>query len=231
MSKFQPYTYLIGWTKHNRWYYGVRTANKTTPHQDLWKVYFTSSRYVKDFRNTYGEPDIIQIRKIFEGASVAMKWESMVLKRLNAKNEEKWINMIDHYPNYESYKRNGNYYCNNGSIERRIPKGLPIPDTFIKGRLPGRVPDPGHNSVTVKDKLGNIFRINKSDPIYISGEVVMINKGKVHDAETRKTFATKNMYECQHCNKLFNAGNIKLHTRSIGKPKTSYYIKKSQRTP
>lgn len=60
---YPPYTYLIGWSEHNLWYYGVRYANSTIPENDLWVKYFSSSKYVKDIRKEFGEPDVIQIRK------------------------------------------------------------------------------------------------------------------------------------------------------------------------
>ena len=47
------YTYLIGWTKYNIQYYGVRYAKGCHP-DDLWKTYFTSSKYVKEFREKNG---------------------------------------------------------------------------------------------------------------------------------------------------------------------------------
>ena len=91
MSIYQPYTYLIGWTHHNKWYYGVRYARNCNS-QDLWKTYFTSSNYVKKFRKEYGEPDVIQIRKIFDNKHRAFLWEQKVLRRLNVPFNIKMLN-------------------------------------------------------------------------------------------------------------------------------------------
>ena len=85
------YTYLIGWSNHNKWYYGRRTAKGCHP-TELWKTYFTSSKYVKEFRKINGEPDIIQIRKIFSDKKECSKWESRVLLRLDVQHTEKWLN-------------------------------------------------------------------------------------------------------------------------------------------
>jgi hypothetical protein len=41
-----PYTYLIGWSHLNKWYYGRRTAKGCHP-SELWVKYFTSSKSVK----------------------------------------------------------------------------------------------------------------------------------------------------------------------------------------
>lgn len=86
-----PYTYLIGWSKHNVFYYGARWAKDCSPN-DLWKTYFTSSKHVKKFRDLHGEPDIIQIRKIFEDSKTAKIWEERVLRRMNVINDSRFLN-------------------------------------------------------------------------------------------------------------------------------------------
>lgn len=85
------YTYLIGWSAQNKWYYGVRYAKGCKP-SELWTTYFTSSQYVSAFRKQFGEPDVIQIRKIFTSKDKAILWENKVLKRMNVIYDEKWIN-------------------------------------------------------------------------------------------------------------------------------------------
>jgi len=89
-SKTIPFTYLIGWTTHNKWYYGVRYANNCQP-ADLWNSYFTSSTIVKDFRKNHGEPDIILIRKTFKSKQDAIIWEGKILSRL-WKFRDFWLN-------------------------------------------------------------------------------------------------------------------------------------------
>ena len=88
------YTYLIGWTKYNKWYYGVRFS-KNCKSEELWKNYFTSSKHVKQFRSDNGEPDIIQIRKTFSDKYKAINWENTVLKRMNVVLDSKWLNKTD----------------------------------------------------------------------------------------------------------------------------------------
>jgi len=91
MNIYQPYTYLIGWTAHNKWYYGVRAARNCNP-SDLWVTYFTSSKHVKKFIEVYGKPDVILIRKIFDSSSKAYVWERKVLIRLKVIGNNKWLN-------------------------------------------------------------------------------------------------------------------------------------------
>jgi hypothetical protein len=91
MNTYQPYTYLIGWSDLDQWYYGVRFAKNCDP-SDLWTKYFTSSKYVALLREEHGEPDIVQVRKTFKSAKQAVLWESQVLHRLSVTQDPKWIN-------------------------------------------------------------------------------------------------------------------------------------------
>jgi hypothetical protein len=89
MNIYIPYTYLIGWSTHNKWYYGVRYKNGCHP-DEFWVKYFTSSEIVKKFREQNGEPDVIQIRKTFPDRHKAALWEATVLDRI--KDRSKWLN-------------------------------------------------------------------------------------------------------------------------------------------
>lgn len=89
-----PYTYLIKWSSTGMQYYGVRVAKDCHP-SDLWHKYYTSSKYVKDYRCVHGEPDVIEIRKIFHGHNAigrALTWEKRVLHKINAKNRVDYLN-------------------------------------------------------------------------------------------------------------------------------------------
>lgn len=88
------YTYLIGWSQHNKYYYGVRISDSVVnPEYDLWNVYKTSSKVVKAFYKQHGEPDIIQVRRTFVNKEDALKWERKVLKRMDVVNNPKFLNM------------------------------------------------------------------------------------------------------------------------------------------
>ena len=86
-----PFTYLIGWSSHNIWYYGVRYAKNATPNS-LWTTYFTSSKLVKELKNRIGDPDVIQIRKTFNSREKAVLWESKVLRRLKLCERDDFLN-------------------------------------------------------------------------------------------------------------------------------------------
>lgn len=92
MTIYPSYTYHIEWSKHNKHYYGVRLANKCLPENDLWVVYFTSSNIVKKYRKEYGEPDIIQVDKMFETRKDAVEYESSFLKENDCVYSTDWLN-------------------------------------------------------------------------------------------------------------------------------------------
>lgn len=73
------------------WYYGVRYKRACTP-TDLWKVYFTSSKYVHQARIEYGEPDVIQVRKVFDDSKKARQWEEKVLNRMRVVEDTRFVN-------------------------------------------------------------------------------------------------------------------------------------------
>jgi hypothetical protein len=108
MNIYMPYTYLIGWSDQNLWYYGVRYAQNCHP-DDLWSTYFTSSKYVRDARKKYGEPNIIQIRKTFSNPNDAINWESRVLKKMRVGESNFWLNQKSDWnggvPLSESHKK------------------------------------------------------------------------------------------------------------------------------
>ena len=91
MRKTIPYTYLVGWSEHKKYYYGVRYAKLCNP-DEFWVKYFTSSKYVHEFTEKYGEPDIKQIRKTFKESSSAIGWERKVLLRMNVLYRKDFLN-------------------------------------------------------------------------------------------------------------------------------------------
>lgn len=94
MNRFgQPcYTYLLGWKALDIWYYGFRAANRVSPEDDLMKVYFTNSIYVKKTISEHGPPDIIRVHKLFGTKQEARAFESRFLTRVNAVRSPRWLN-------------------------------------------------------------------------------------------------------------------------------------------
>ena len=120
-----PYTYLIGWADHNIYYYGVRYAKNCNP-TDLWKTYFTSSSHVKNFREKNGEPDIIQIRKIFTCKNSAINWENRVLTKLNIFKNKIWLNKTNN---------KAIWYIRTDEIKNKFSKKMKGRCSPFKGKL------------------------------------------------------------------------------------------------
>ena len=91
MSIYTPFTYIIGWTQYKKFYYGAKYAQGCQP-SDLWKTYFTSSNYVKEFREEFGEPDIIKIHRTFSDANSCQNFEYTYLTKIDAKNNDSFLN-------------------------------------------------------------------------------------------------------------------------------------------
>lgn len=110
----QPYTYLIKHTPTGKVYYGVRTANKVEPHNDLWKHYFTSSPGVQKLIEETGVDSFVaEIRQVFETKEQASNWETRVLHRCKVLHDDRWLNQnVAGYivPTEESNKKISDYH-------------------------------------------------------------------------------------------------------------------------
>ena len=86
------YTYLIK-CPNGKSYYGYRSANKTSPEEDLWKVYFTSSKLVKELREQYSDDEFIAtVDKTFTSADGARAYEENFLRKNNCVRSDEWLN-------------------------------------------------------------------------------------------------------------------------------------------
>lgn len=77
-NKSRPFVYAVMWTELGVAYVGVRYAINCHP-DDLWTRYFTSSQYVKEFREKHGEPDHIEVIETFLTAKEAIDAEHDII--------------------------------------------------------------------------------------------------------------------------------------------------------
>jgi len=133
---YNPYTYLIGWSKLDKWYYGSKTANR---HGDIanpitfWRSYFTSSKYVQKIIEEHGQPDVIQVRKVFNNADDTLRWEQKVLRRIDAANKSEWINKHNGGKFTWSGKTFDNDHCD------KLSKAKKGKTPWNKGKKTGRI--------------------------------------------------------------------------------------------
>lgn len=90
-----PYTYLLKHLPTGKVYYGCRFAKNCDP-SEFWVKYKTSSKYVKELIDQYGEDTFVfEIRKTFNDVKSCRLWETRVLKRMDAVNRDIFLNKTD----------------------------------------------------------------------------------------------------------------------------------------
>jgi hypothetical protein len=92
-----PYTYLIK-CPNGKQYYGYRYANEVPPNEDLWKVYFTSSKLIKELREQYNDDSqfVAIVDKVFETAADARAYEEKYLTENNCVESDDWLNRVNY---------------------------------------------------------------------------------------------------------------------------------------
>lgn len=148
----KAYTYLIGWSKFNKFYYGVRYAKNCKP-SDLWNTYQTSSKYVKEFVKLNGDPDIIKVRRVFDSIDKARNWEHKVLRRIRATSRDIFLNKTDNIsidPNLANY-----YLGKRGELHPAYGKPNKFLSDYNKSALGDKNHFYGkHHSTESKNKIG-----------------------------------------------------------------------------
>lgn len=215
-----PYTYLVGWSKLDKWYYGVRYA-KRCDSSDLWVEYFTSSKVVKRLRKNYDEPDVIQVRRIFNEPKSAIIWEQKVLRRLNAIRNDKWLNQsLAGYEPAITIAKHGPL----NSMYGKTPwnKGLSKETSSILKKVGEKV------SITkskqdFSGENNHFFGKNHTEDAKLKMRKPRKNKenlGKHKRTQSQKDFNRSQMLElhkrkktCENCGKIFDPGNYAQHIR------------------
>lgn len=225
------YTYLLGWKIQNKWYYGCRYASAATP-DDLFVSYFTSSKYVREFIKIHGNPDIIQIRKIFESKEGSLIWENRVLKRL-WKHKDFWLNKKFDNTKYvidEITIQNNILSKKNRSEERQVE----VLKNISKGSKQGHL----NRSKETKDRVSKIIsdknkNRDKSVNKKISSTISKIHSRRAAEEwsiiENKKKITRQKSKEegkvrkspaiayrcCLCCKKQFDPGNFSKHIKDV----------------
>lgn len=191
-----PYTYKLIFKPTGQYYYGVRYAKGCNP-SDLWDKYFTSSKHIHKLIKEYGlNSFILKITKTFENKVDAINYEHLVLSRVKADKNGKFINK--HIFN--------NTFLNDGliiihhkllQIETRHDPNLPIPNGWVKG-----ITDK-HKTTQSNIRKGKLAH-NKGKKCKLTGPCT--NERKQSISESRKLTPK---LTCKHCGKQCDGGNFK----------------------
>ena len=194
MADFVPYTYLIGWSKHDLWYYGVQYNKRAHP-KNLWTTYFTSSKLVAKAILDYGEPDIVEVRKTFRDKDNARLWEHKVLQRIGARKSDRWLNQTD---NLHHYSRSPKSPWNKGKTLSTEQKQK------IRNSLKGRTLSDEH-----RKKMSDAHRARDKTVSEETREKMSAAKtGKNVSSETKEKMRAaklgikKDQVKCPYCDKF-----------------------------
>jgi hypothetical protein len=92
MKHYDAYTYIIK-CPNGKSYYGYRSANRVSPEDDLWKVYFTSSKRIKELREQYDDAEFdASVDKTFKTAEEAHEYETKFLTENDCVHSDDWLN-------------------------------------------------------------------------------------------------------------------------------------------
>jgi len=209
--KHEPFTYLIGWTSQNIWYYGVRYASGCSP-KDLWAKYFTSSVYVSEARKKFGEPDLIQIRKTFETAEEAIKWEINVLRKMRLHERSDFLNKSCAGSIY--YDEEVKAKISNSAMGNKRTKGYTNEYRKTRGLklIPGKPKGAKHSEKARKERSEML----KGKPVHINlKRPIGINHSKNTKEKLREKALSRETFLCETCSKTISGKmNWKRHIES-----------------
>jgi hypothetical protein len=199
-----PYTYLIGWSNLNIFYYGAKWDVHAHPSKffnfNIHTPYLTSSKVVKEFIVEYGLPDIIIIRNTFKSANQCIKTESKVTSKIYKLSN--WLNQV---PAKTKFNSTGlvpvKGICGNFMISVDDPRYGVTLFSVNQGRIYSdetkrkisiassklihsdetkrKISKSKLGTTTVKTLDGKMMQCSIYDPHYISGEYTSITTGTV----------------------------------------------------
>jgi hypothetical protein len=190
---------------------GVRYARNCHP-DDLWTKYFTSSKVVQEYREKFGEPDVVEIRKTFLSQIDAREWEHKVLRRLKVIENERWLNKSNgraippqfgrqHSEDFKERQRR-RMLKNNPMVGRvQSEREKEIRQEIRKKPKSEKAKENIRNG-KIGDKNPNYGRKHDSEYCKRMSEKL---KGRVFSEEHRQNLkGKKNRVECSYCHKLFS---------------------------
>jgi len=149
-----PYSYVLFHIPTKKRYYGIQYGKNANP-SNLWTTYFTSSKIVHNLIEKYGkESFLFEVRKTFLNKTEALLWEHKFLKKIDAKNNNMWLNQHNGNGNFLNF---GGYKQNNSTIRKKS----------------------GNNHYTVRlgysPQKGKVFRTNEQKNKYSESKKGRLN--------------------------------------------------------
>ena len=163
-QKYLSYTYLIGWSYLDQWYYGVRTTQNRKIEFDVIIYYPTSSNYVKGMIKEHGNPDVIHIDKTFKLKEEAKAYEYKVLQEHQVRKNNWWINKNDLF----------------------APPIMKGKDNFMFGKKGKDSPNYGNKHTIIEKEKMSLAKIGKNNPMFGKKGKDSPNYGKKATLETKK---------------------------------------------
>ena len=187
------YAYIIVW--ESKLYIGSRTSSNSNPQElfsDCGKNYTTSSNIVKSYMKAVGRP-LATRQYLFETKKEAFDFETRLLKRFDAKNNPKFLNLHNNEgTNVVSTHKKSN--------KNKFPatNGIEIVSMFCDDPrfISGEYWHVTKGTTMVVDSENNHFRVKHDDPRLLNGELKSHNHfrcgernsfyGKTHSEESKK---------------------------------------------
>jgi hypothetical protein len=222
----KPYTYLIKHRPTGKVYYGFRCANKTEPHEDLWKQYFTSSPKVQQLIEETGKDSFdIEIRQVFETKEQAVAWETRVLHRCKVLHDDRWLNQnIAGYiiPTEDSRKKISDYHKDKPKSDEhkqnlsKSQKGKSKANSknqtpeyrALMSKLKSGVNNPMYGKGCTPERAAKIGAANKGKTPVNKG-LPMSEEQKAILRETKER--NKVVLTCEVCSKTMRASHFKMY--------------------
>lgn len=201
MKETIPYTYKIIFKPTGQYYYGVRWAKGCNPN-DLWVKYFTSSKHIKKLIKEYGKDVFLfKVTKTFINKEEAGKWETMVLQRVNANHNGKFINKSNNTPVHDSSGLKWIHHIKTGKGTFH-DETLPLPIGWKYGQSPLHIE---HNKVVhlklYSDENYKPWNKGGGKP---TGPCKESRKNAIKEARLNTL-----KISCEHCEKEVDPGNFK----------------------
>jgi hypothetical protein len=219
------YCYLIGWTKFQKYYYGARWSKNSSP-SDLWKTYFTSSKSVKKFVEDNGNPDLIQIRKIFTDRLKVQKWEKKVLKKLKVVTNNKWLNKAvggEVYTDSETLKKrwlDGKYKNRKRHPNMNYLTSLALKKKWSKEKhhcAGTKLTEEHKKNISKGIKTSKSYLLAKENNLFSRPGNLNGMYGKKHNEETLKKIKirarNRKKIPCQKCSREISPGAMWKHIK------------------